>query len=144
MRLMREPRGHAEMYGAILVQETELTRSGEADIGVLFCHNEGYSPMCGHASIALGRLLVDTHDLSIFPRRNGLVKDLSTGLVTLRLHAPCGIVQLSVPVKPDGHSDPTRPVSFIGVPSFPTERNLVGRYQQTKCGPASKPLDAAQ
>lgn len=38
---MREPRGHGEMYGAILVRETELTRSGAADIGVLFCHNGG-------------------------------------------------------------------------------------------------------
>ena len=38
-RLMSEPRGHKDMYGAILVQDTELTRTGEADIGVLFCHN---------------------------------------------------------------------------------------------------------
>ncbi|GJN87621.1 hypothetical protein Rhopal_000576-T1 [Rhodotorula paludigena] len=42
-RIMFEPRGHSEMYGAILVRETELTRAGEAHIGVLFCHNEGYS-----------------------------------------------------------------------------------------------------
>lgn len=40
---MWEPRGHKDMYGAILVTETELTRTGEADLGVLFCHNEGYS-----------------------------------------------------------------------------------------------------
>ncbi|KAJ7614093.1 proline racemase [Roridomyces roridus] len=138
MRLMREPRGHAEMYGAILVQETELTRSGEADIGVLFCHNEGYSTMCGHASIGLGRFLVDTHDLNVFPRRNGLVQDPSTGFVTLRLHAPCGIVQLSVPVKPDGHSDPTRPVSFLGVPSFATARNLVVEIPADKLWPSLK------
>ncbi len=36
---MREPRGHKDMYGAIIVPETELTRSGDADVGVLFCHN---------------------------------------------------------------------------------------------------------
>jgi len=36
---MWEPRGHQDMYGAILVRETELTASGEADIGVLFMHN---------------------------------------------------------------------------------------------------------
>lgn len=57
---MLEPRGHSEMYGAILVQGTELTKSGEAEIGVLFCHNHGWSTMWGHASIALGRFLVDT------------------------------------------------------------------------------------
>ncbi|KAJ6561849.1 proline racemase [Mycena capillaripes] len=122
-RLMREPRGHAEMYGAILVAETELTRRGEADIGVLFCHNEGYSTMCGHATIALGRFLVDTHDLSIFPRRNMLKHDEATGLTELRLHAPCGVVHLSV-YTDESHSDPTRPVSFLGVPSFVTARDL--------------------
>jgi hypothetical protein len=30
------------MYGAILIAETELTKRGEADIGVLFCHNGGH------------------------------------------------------------------------------------------------------
>src|SRR5262245_1524688 len=62
-RLMHEPRGHFDMYGAVLRKETELTQSGEADIGVFFLTNDGYSTMCGHATIALGRLLVDTHDL---------------------------------------------------------------------------------
>ncbi|KAF7337001.1 Proline racemase [Mycena venus] len=124
-RLMREPRGHAEMYGAILIAETELTRCGEADIGVLFCHNEGYSTMCGHATIALGRFLVDTHDLSVFPRRDALSHDEATGVTTLRLHAPCGVVHVSV-YKDRGHrhSDATRPVSFLGVPSFVTARDL--------------------
>ncbi len=42
-RLMREPRGHPEMYGAIIVHETELTASGEADVGVLFCHNGAHT-----------------------------------------------------------------------------------------------------
>ncbi|KAJ7767145.1 proline racemase, partial [Mycena metata] len=122
-RLMREPRGHGEMYGAILVSETELTRTGEADIGVLFCHNEGYSTMCGHATIALGRFLVDTHDLDVFPRRDTLKYDEATGLTAIRLHAPCGVVHLSVH-SDNGHSDATRPVSFLGVPSFVTARDL--------------------
>ncbi|KAJ7844791.1 proline racemase [Mycena olivaceomarginata] len=98
---------HTEMYGAILIAETELTRRGDADIGVLFCHNEGYSTMCGHATIALGRFLVDTHDLSIFPHRDKLPHDEATGVHT-----------------DDGHSDATRPVSFLGVPSFVTARDL--------------------
>ncbi|KAJ6620073.1 proline racemase [Mycena sp. CBHHK59/15] len=122
-RLMREPRGHRDMYGAILIAETELTRAGEADIGVLFCHNEGYSTMCGHATIALGRFLIDTRDLDIFPGRNGLKHDAETGLTELRLHAPCGVVRVSV-YTDDGRSDPTLPVSFLSVPSFSTARDL--------------------
>ncbi|KAL1875616.1 hypothetical protein Plec18167_005552 [Paecilomyces lecythidis] len=119
LRLMLEPRGHWDMYGALLVQETELVKSGEADIGVLFMHNQGYSTMCGHATIALGRFLVDTHDLEIFPRRKELYFDPVNGITTVRLHAPCGLVRIAVPTKPDGKSaDPQRPVSFISTPAF--------------------------
>ena len=53
--LMAEPRGHADMYGALLV-EPDLA---EADLAVLFLHNEGYSTMCGHAVIALARFAVE-------------------------------------------------------------------------------------
>jgi len=49
--LMWEPRGHADMYGAV------ITPSADADFDVFFIHNEGYSTMCGHAIIALTRLI---------------------------------------------------------------------------------------
>ncbi|KAF7289625.1 Proline racemase [Mycena chlorophos] len=127
-RLMREPRGHAEMYGAFLVRETELTESGQADIAVLFCHNEGYSTMCGHATIALGRFLIDTHDLEVFPNREKLHYDAETGLTTLRLHAPCGLIRVQVPTIINSDeilkSDASKAVSFLGVPSYSTARGL--------------------
>ncbi|KAI9067370.1 Diaminopimelate epimerase-like protein [Trametes sanguinea] len=126
-RLMREPRGHKEMYGAIIVPETERTGSGEADIGVLFCHNEGYSTMCGHATIALGRFLVDTQDEEIFPRRKQVHFDETQGVCRLRLHAPCGVVEVTVPsLRYEGsvRSDPEREVRFISVKSFAAAVNL--------------------
>src|SRR5438093_8437963 len=46
--LMRDPRGHADMYGAVL---TEPISPG-SHAGILFMHNEGYSTMCGHGIIA--------------------------------------------------------------------------------------------
>jgi proline racemase len=52
--LMWEPRGHADMYGAV------ITASTDADFDVFFLHNEGYSTMCGHAIIALTKLVVET------------------------------------------------------------------------------------
>ena len=120
-RLMLEPRGHRDMYGAILVTETELTASGEADIGVMFCHCEGYSLMCGHGTIALGRFLVDSNDPSIFPRRDQLKLDANDDTVALNLHAPCGIVRVTIPTTADGSkADGSRPVSFLSVPSFAT------------------------
>ena len=47
--LMFEPRGHADMYGAIPTEPV----TPDGDLGVLFCHNEGWSTMCGHGVIAL-------------------------------------------------------------------------------------------
>ena len=41
-RLMNEPRGHKDMYGAIIIPATEMTRRGEADVGVLFMHDGTY------------------------------------------------------------------------------------------------------
>ena len=53
--LMWEPRGHADMYGAVLTEPNDA----EADFGVFFLHNEGYSTMCGHAVIALATALLE-------------------------------------------------------------------------------------
>src|SRR5215471_18149164 len=52
--IMWEPRGHADMYGAV------VTQSVDADFDVFFLHNEGYSTMCGHAIIALVKLVLET------------------------------------------------------------------------------------
>ena len=43
--LMWEPRGHADMYGCIVVSPERV----DSAFGVIFLHNEGYSTMCGHA-----------------------------------------------------------------------------------------------
>ena len=53
--LMLEPRGHADMYGAIL---TEPVAPG-SHAGVLFMHNEGYSTMCGHGVIAVTTMALE-------------------------------------------------------------------------------------
>ncbi|KAA8642869.1 hypothetical protein EYZ11_010728 [Aspergillus tanneri] len=124
-RLMLEPRGHDGMYGAIIRPTTELVSSGVADIGVLFIHNDGFSTMCGHATLALGRFLIDTHDLQVFPCRNRLQFHKESRSIALTIHAPCGLVRVSVPVSPDGRkSDPTRPVSFLSTPAFASALRL--------------------
>lgn len=53
--LMFEPRGHADMYGALLTKPERP----DSDTGVLFMHNEGYSLMCGHGIIAVTKILVE-------------------------------------------------------------------------------------
>jgi len=97
--LMFEPRGHYDMYGVLPV-EPDLPG---ADLAVLFMHNEGYSTMCGHAVIALGRYAVD----------QGLVA-AQEPVTTVNIECPCGMVVASVEVR-DGKAGA---VSFESVPAF--------------------------
>lgn len=97
--LMFEPRGHFDMYGALLV-EPDLP---DADLAVLFMHNEGYSTMCGHAVIALGRYAVD----------QGLVA-ATEPITEVGIECPCGLVRARVEVSEGGAGA----VSFESVPAF--------------------------
>ncbi len=97
--LMFEPRGHYDMYGAVLV-EPDLP---EADLAVLFMHNEGYSTMCGHAVIALGRFAVD----------RGLVR-AEEPEARVAIQCPCGLVRVAVEVA----AGRTGRVRFESVPAF--------------------------
>jgi len=97
--LMWEPRGHADMYGAIMTDPV----SEEADAGVLFMHNEGYSTMCGHGIIGLVTVALETGMLP--------VKETQT---TIRLDTPAGLVTAHASVQ-DGR---VRGVAFENVPSF--------------------------
>jgi len=72
--LMWEPRGHADMYGAV------ITPSVDADCDVFFLHNEGYSTMCGHAIIALTKLAVETNLVS----KNEITFNVPAGRIRAR------------------------------------------------------------
>jgi len=81
--LIYEPRGHFDMYGVIPVTPDHPA----ADLAVLFIHNEGYSTMCGHAVIALGRWAVD----------QGLVAAVEPETL-VKIQCPCGLVCATVEV----------------------------------------------
>jgi proline racemase len=97
--LMWEPRGHADMYGAIMTGPV----TPEADAGVLFMHNEGYSSMCGHGVIGLVTVALETGMLPV-----------AGPLTTLKLDTPAGLVTAHARVQ-DGR---VRSVAFENVPSF--------------------------
>lgn len=59
--IMLEPRGHADMYGALLTKPVR----DDSDYGVLFMHNEGYSSMCGHGIIAVITALVELGEVTV-------------------------------------------------------------------------------
>ena len=97
--LMWEPRGHADMYGCLIVPpETE-----GSDFGVLFLHNEGYSTMCGHGIIAVTTVVLETGMLPVAGPETEVRIDTPAGLVVARGHVEDGRV--------------TR-VAFTNVPSF--------------------------
>src|ERR1700735_2167425 len=54
--LMCEPRGHSAMSGAILQPPTRP----DCDFGVLFIEVSGCLPMCGHGTIGVATVLVET------------------------------------------------------------------------------------
>jgi trans-L-3-hydroxyproline dehydratase len=99
-----EPRGHAGMYGVIPVEPSHP----EAVLGVLFTHHEGYSTMCGHATISMGRWIVD----------QGLVPK-SEPVTRFAIEAPCGLLRLACSVE---GGEVTR-VEFESVPAFPFSLN---------------------
>ena len=104
--MMLEPRGHDGMYGVIPVTASHP----EAAFGVLFTHNEGYSTMCGHATIALGRYAIE----------QGLV-EATAPVARFAIEAPCGLVRLACEVEGGKVGN----VSFESVPAFVEARDLV-------------------
>jgi trans-L-3-hydroxyproline dehydratase len=88
------------MYGCVITEPF----SPEADVGVLFMHNEGYSTMCGHGIIALVTALLET---GAFPAKGQLTP--------VNLDTPAGLVRAIAYLDGNGHVER---VSFLNVPSF--------------------------
>lgn len=97
--VMWEPRGHADMYGAVV---TDPCTEG-ADFGTFFLHNEGYSTMCGHAIIALTKYVLDTGIIEKEEEHPQLIIDAPPGQIISTGFREKGVVTS---------------VSFKNVPSF--------------------------
>ncbi|MBL7255508.1 proline racemase family protein [Paractinoplanes lichenicola] len=97
--LMNEPRGHAAMSGAILQPPTRP----DADFGVVYIEVSGCLPMCGHGTIGVATVLVET----------GMVA-VTEPVTTIRLDTPAGLVIAAVRVE-QGHAES---VTLENVPSY--------------------------
>src|SRR5262249_62265859 len=86
--LMLEPRGHADMYGAIL---TEPTSPG-SHAGVLFMHNEGYSTMCGHGIVAVTTIALERALIMTRPSAAQSAEQTETG-PTVVYDSPAGTIR---------------------------------------------------
>ncbi|MDG4865565.1 proline racemase family protein [Streptomyces sp. T-3] len=97
--LMYEPRGHASMSGAILQPATHP----DADYGVLYIEVSGLLPMCGHGTIGVATVLVET----------GMVP-VTEPVTRVTLDTPAGLVPVDVQVE-DGVA---KSASLTNVPAF--------------------------
>jgi proline racemase len=102
--LMEEPRGHSAMSGAILMPPLDP----RADLGVLFIEVSGFLPMCGHGTIGVCTVAVET---GLVPRTEPETK--------LVLDTPAGLVRANVEVR-GGRANG---VTIRNVPSFLTMRD---------------------
>ena len=100
--LMYEPHGHSAMSGAILQPPIRE----DADWGVVFIEVSGCLPMCGHGTIGVATVLVET----------GMVA-VNEPTTTIRLDTPAGLVIATVQVE----GTRARSVTIENVPSFVTQ-----------------------
>ncbi|HJF33023.1 MAG TPA: proline racemase family protein [Sporosarcina psychrophila] len=100
--LMHEPRGHLNMFGAILTEPI----NSECDLGVLFMDSGGYLNMCGHGTIAAVTVAIDQN---LIGKKDKVLLDTPSGIVE------CHIVY---------ENDRVKEVSFINVPAFLLKKNV--------------------
>ena len=98
--LMTEPRGHRDMFGVFLLPPVDPT----ADAGIVFMDGGGYLNMCGHGSLGMCAMLVETGR-----------KETTGNQTPVRLESPVGMVEGTVHLDDNGR---IRDVSLVDVPSF--------------------------
>ena len=104
--LMLEPRGHRDMFGAVLTEPVHE----EADYGVIFLDSGGCLNMCGHGSIGTASMLVETGMVKVTEPYTEVVLDAPSGIIRTRVHVSQG---------------KALEVSILNVPSFLYKKDLV-------------------
>lgn len=97
--LLLEPRGHSDMFGAIITSPT----TPDADFGVIFMESGGYVNMCGHGTIGVCTVAVEM----------GMVTPIEP-ITNITLDTPAGIVKAGV----SASNGRTKGVTFENVPAF--------------------------
>ncbi|MHC3379121.1 proline racemase family protein [Haloarcula sp. H-GB5] len=105
--LMQEPRGHADMFGAVPVP------TDRADLGVFFMDTDGYLDMCGHGLIGVVTALIERGEL---PESPELTVETPAGLVDVTVEIADGVVRRVAFENVDSYVCETVPVEQDGVP----------------------------
>lgn len=87
--LMLEPRGHNNMYGAVLTAPT----NDQAHAGVFFIDGESYQNMCGHGTIGVVTVMVETGMVAAMEPLTKVLLETPAGPMTAYAHVRDGVVE---------------------------------------------------
>ena len=104
--LMREPRGHADMFGVFLTPPS----SSDFDAGLIYIDGKEYSHMCGHGTIAVAMAMV----------AHGMVPRSPDGLTKIRFETTAGLVVAEVAHE----GDRVLWTRFENVPAYVAEQDI--------------------
>ncbi|VFR17079.1 Proline racemase [plant metagenome] len=104
--LMREPRGHKDMFGVFLTPPS----SPDYDAGLIYIDGTEYSHMCGHGTIAVSMAMV----------ANGLVRRGENGITRIRFETTAGLVVSEVA----SEGDTVLWTRFENVPAYVAEQDI--------------------
>lgn len=104
--LMREPRGHADMFGVFLTPPS----SADFDAGLIYIDGSEYSHMCGHGTIAVAMAMV----------AHGLVARGEDGITHIRFETTAGPVVAEVA----SEGDRVLWTRFENVPAYVAEQDI--------------------
>jgi len=107
-----EPRGHRDMYGAIVLP----AHGQQADVAALFMTNSGWSTMCGHGIIALTVGLIEE---GLHPQ--------TRPVTTIRYEVPAGLVAANAATVATDGGAAVQAVRFTNVASYVAARDLALR-----------------
>jgi proline racemase/trans-L-3-hydroxyproline dehydratase len=148
--LMLEPRGHNNMFGALL---TEPASPG-ADLGVIFMDSGGYLNMCGHGSMGVAAAAVETGMVPVTEPCTAVVLDTPAGTIRAEVHVengrakevsvynvPSFLYEAGVPVWAEGYGTVPCDIAFGGsffavvdaeAAGLPLHEESIGRF--VDCG----------
>ena len=128
--LMLEPRGHSDMYGAVLTEPV----SADADAGVLFMHGDGYGTMCAHGIIAVTTIVLE-RDL-LRPRHGAdLLFDSPAGLIRARSSIEAPMPRRAVTADRGPRDVRVSRVAFTNVPSTRSPAIVTRRTLSARTSP---------
>ena len=112
--LMNEPRGHADMVGAVLTDPLDTA----ADLGVIYLDGTRWINMCGHATMGVVTAAVES----------GVI-ETSDGEAVVTLDTPAGLVKTCAKVE----GGRVVSVTFDNVPSFLVRRDITVEVDGRPC-----------